>query len=222
MKISGKSVLEIGCGLGGGLITLARDHAAGQVLGIDLEDSVLDQARKRIASAELENIISVQRTNPGPFPFEDNSYDIVVCKEMLCHIEDKLPFYAEILRIIKPGGYLIGSDWLIGKSGPGTQAYENWRDHLKDSGLRFYFPPFEDTLRDFKDVGFKTVNLTDNSDWIMNISYENLQSVKGSAKQALCNALGKDGYDGIILRTEYRIEALKNKALMHCNMRLQK
>jgi len=222
LDISGKKVLEVGCGRGGGLVAMARDHGAGLGHGIDLEDSVLDQARKRISSAGLEDTVHVQKTEPGPFPFADNSYDFVMCKEMLCHIEDKPPFYEEIFRIIKPGGYLIGSDWFAGHSGPGTQAYKNWCNHMKASGLRFYFASYEDALRDFKDIGFKTVTITDNSDWILNISHENLASVKGPANQTLCNALGQIGCDGIILRTQYRIGALQDGALMHCNLRIQK
>ncbi|MCP3690398.1 MAG: class I SAM-dependent methyltransferase, partial [Gammaproteobacteria bacterium] len=120
LDISGKKVLEIGCGLGGVLVTLVRNHNAGSVYGMDLEASVLARAKKRVLAAGLEDVIQLQQVTPGPFPVDDNTFDFVVCKEMLCHIKDKKSFYAELARVLKPGGWLIGSDWLISNEAPGT------------------------------------------------------------------------------------------------------
>ncbi len=86
LDISGKRILEVGCGLGGVLVALVRNHDAGFVHGMDLETSVLAQAKKRILAAGLESKIRLQQVVPGPFPVDDDSFDFVVCKEMLCHI----------------------------------------------------------------------------------------------------------------------------------------
>ncbi|RLA07040.1 MAG: hypothetical protein DRQ59_14675 [Gammaproteobacteria bacterium] len=222
LDISGKKVLEVGCGLGGVLVALVRNHHAGSVHGMDLEASVLARAKKRVLAAGLENTIQLQQVVPGPFPVDDDSFDFVVCKEMLCHIEDKKPFYEELVRTIKPGGWLIGSDWLISNEAPGTPAYESWRTHLKDAGMIFHFASFDETVAGFNSAGLKNVALSDNFDWITGIHDEQHERVHGSAKQALLDALGGDGYDALVVRTRNRIEAVENGTLLHCNFRAQK
>ncbi len=222
LDISGSKILEVGCGLGGVLVALVRNHHAGSVHGMDLEASVLARAEKRILAAGLEDVIQLQQVTPGPFPVDDDSFDFVVCKEMLCHIEDKISFYRELRRVIKPGGWLIGSDWLISNEAPGTPAYESWRTHLEDAGMIFYFASFDETVDGFGRAGLKNVQVTDNFNWITNIEIEQNDRVLGSAKQALLDALGNDGYDALVLRTKNRIEAIANGTLLHCNFRAQK
>ncbi len=222
LDISGKKVLEVGCGLGGVLVALARNHRAGFVHGMDLEASVLARAKKRVLTAGLEDIIRLQQIKPGPFPVDDDTFDFVVCKEMLCHIEEKQPFYEELVRTIKPGGWLIGSDWLISNEASGTLAYEQWRTHLKDVGMIFHFTSFDETVAGFGNAGLGNVQVSNNLDWITGINDEHLERVHGSAKQALLDALGSDGYDALVLRTQNRIEALENGTLLHCNFRGQK
>jgi phosphoethanolamine N-methyltransferase len=222
LDICGKKVLEVGCGLGGVLVALVRNHHAGSVHGMDLEASVLARAKKRVLAAGLENAIQLQQVIPGPFPVDDGSFDFVVCKEMLCHIEDKKSFYEELVRVIKPGGWLIGSDWLISNEAPGTPAYENWRAQLKDVGMIFHFASFDETVAGFNSAGLKKVAVSDNIDWITGIHDEHHERVHGSAKQALLDALGSDGYDALVQRTQNRIEAVENGTLLHCNFRAQK
>ncbi len=222
LAISGKKVLEVGCGLGGVLVALVRNHHAGSVHGMDLETSVLERAKKRVLAAGLEKTIRLQQVMPGPFPVDDDSFDFVVCKEMLCHIEDKKSFYAELVRVIKPGGWLIGSDWLISNQATGTPAYESWRTRLKDAGLIFHFASFDETVAGFGNAGLENVQVSDNFDWINGIHDEHHERVHGSAKQALLDALGNDGYEALVVRTQNRIEAVKKGMLLHCNFRAQK
>ncbi len=222
LDISEKKILEVGCGLGGVLVALVRNHHAGFVHGMDLEASVLAQAKKRVRAAGLESKIRLQQVVPGPFPVDDDIFDFVVCKEMLCHIEDKNSFYEELVRTIKPGGWLIGSDWLISNEAPGTAAYENWRTHLKDVGMMFHFVSPDETAAGFGNAGLKNVQVSDNIDWITGIHNEHHERVHGSAKQALLDALGSDGYEALVLRTRNRIDAVENGTLVHCNFRAQK
>ncbi|MBT4889285.1 MAG: methyltransferase domain-containing protein [Rhodospirillales bacterium] len=222
LDIGGKKVLEIGCGLGGGLIALARNHHADSVHGIDLEQYVLDKAQSRIDAANLGGTVSLECVKPGPFPIANNTYDIVVCKEMLCHIEDKPSFYREILRVIKPGGYLIGSDWLSSHLSHQSEEYKNWLLHLKQAGMTFHFASHEETVEDLQNVNFENVSVTDNSRWISDINEQHIERVHGSAKQDLKSALGDDGYQALISRTQNRITALENGTLLHCNLRAQK
>ncbi|MBT3558351.1 MAG: methyltransferase domain-containing protein [Rhodospirillales bacterium] len=222
LDLEGRDVLEIGCGLGGGVVALARNHGARRVHGIDLEASVLSRARERVRATGLEDRIELEQVEPGPFPIPDASYDVVVCKEMLCHIEDKPPFYAEICRVIRPGGYLIGSDWLYDCDGPGRAAYTKWCDHLCAAGLNFFFASEEQTTREIENAGFENVELKNNSDWITNLSAQYLEKSRGPLRSELTQSLGDEGYEDIVIRAINRLEALQGGALVHCNLRARK
>ena len=57
--LTGKSVLDIGCGAGGIDIALVRNHGAGYVTGLDVEDPVLTHARTLIAREGLEGRVGL-------------------------------------------------------------------------------------------------------------------------------------------------------------------
>ncbi len=124
--IRGAAVLDIGCGAGGVDLTLVGGHGAGFVTGIDVEDSVLDRARALIAKAGLTARIGVCKVAPGPLPFAPGSFDVVFSKDSIVHIPDKRTLMADVFRVLRPGGRLIASDWLIGHDGdpsPAMAAY---------------------------------------------------------------------------------------------------
>jgi phosphoethanolamine N-methyltransferase len=67
--LSGRSVLDIGCGAGGIDIALVRNHGAGYVTGLDVEDTVLTRARALIAREALGHRIGLVKVAPGPLRF---------------------------------------------------------------------------------------------------------------------------------------------------------
>ena len=77
VEVEDKTVLDVGCGMGGAAITLARDHAAQQVTGIDLDAGLLDRAAELVDQAGLHDRIDLSRVDPGPLPFEDAYFDLV-------------------------------------------------------------------------------------------------------------------------------------------------
>jgi ubiquinone/menaquinone biosynthesis C-methylase UbiE len=55
---------------------------------------------------------------PGPLPLKRGvSFDIVFSKDALLHVPDKDALFAEIFRVLKPGGVFRRVDWLIGHDG---------------------------------------------------------------------------------------------------------
>jgi ubiquinone/menaquinone biosynthesis C-methylase UbiE len=112
--LTGKSVLDIGCGAGGIDVALVATHGAAYVTGIDVEDSVLSHARTLVAAKGLTSRIGLVKVAPGPLPFPPGSFDVVFSKDSIIHIPDKMALMAEVARVLKPGGWFLASDWLIG------------------------------------------------------------------------------------------------------------
>jgi len=113
IDLTGKTVLDIGCGSGGITRSLAADYGAARVVGIDVEAPVLEQARLRAKDDETSDRLEFIQVEPGPLPFADGEFDIVFSKDSMIHIPDKETLFADIMRILAPGGWLVASDWLM-------------------------------------------------------------------------------------------------------------
>src|ERR1700687_1473974 len=117
--ISDCEVLDIGCGLGVIDRLLVAQYRARSVVGIDIDPALLAEMQQRIERAGLASRIRGQKVEVGPLPFAASSFDVVFSKGSLVQIPDQPTIYAEVLRVLRPGGRFIASDWLRG----GTDAY---------------------------------------------------------------------------------------------------
>ncbi len=205
VDIAGLDVLDIGCGLGGASITLARDHQA-RVCAIDIDAGVLERANELVGKSNLHQQVQLLHFDPGPLPFADQSYDVVYLTAVSCHIEDLGPFLAEIKRIIRPGGCLLGAEWFKASE---NDAYRQWDDMLRDRGLNFYFVSLDGLRQAFTEVGFDAVALHDQSRRVANLAAHYLQRVEVELQQELFEALGSDEYTALIDWTRIRANALE-------------
>ena len=90
-------VLDIGAGAG----LVQQMHFKGQakeVLGVDPDERVLVNAHLTRGYKELGDSM--------PF-FEDDKFDLVFCDNVLEHLSDPNPFFKEVRRVLKPGGYFL-------------------------------------------------------------------------------------------------------------------
>jgi SAM-dependent methyltransferase len=95
----GRRVLDIGCRYG----ALTRAYVEGNdVVGVDVDRDALAEAAKL-------GIATVWGDADEPLPFEDASFDVVVCGELLEHIRDPAGLVAEARRVLRPGGTFVGS-----------------------------------------------------------------------------------------------------------------
>lgn len=102
-SVSGKRVLEVGCGDGALAVELARQGA--RVTGIDASDRMIEAARVHAQEASVTVGFHV-----GPaeaLPFEAETFDIVVAQTILCFVRDGSPAFSEIARVLAPGGRLV-------------------------------------------------------------------------------------------------------------------
>src|SRR5829696_4624682 len=96
------NVLEVAVGTGLNLEAYPRGVT---LTGIDLSEAMLDIARGR--ASQLGRTASLQQADAHELPFDDASFDTVVCTFGLCAIPDHTKAIAEMTRVLRPGGRLI-------------------------------------------------------------------------------------------------------------------
>ena len=98
VDVEGKFILDIGSGSGACAILLVREHNAARIIGIDVEDPVCIAANRHAKEAGVENQVEILKINPGPFPFEADTFDIVFSKDSIIHIPDKAEMARQAFR----------------------------------------------------------------------------------------------------------------------------
>ena len=192
VDIAGKNVLDIGCGTGACAILLAQEFDAARVTGIDVEDPVCEAARARISQAGLSEKITVTKVTPGPFPFDDATFDAVFSKDSIIHIPDKSAMAREAFRVLKPGGRFAASDWLISHDGAPS---EQMADYIKEEGLDFAMASPRSYAEAMEAAGFTEVELVNRNPWYSKVAAEELAWLKGPERPGLSDRHGADFID---------------------------
>ncbi|MCR4439402.1 MAG: class I SAM-dependent methyltransferase [bacterium] len=100
---AGKSLLEVGCGVGIDLVRFAKGGAI--VTGIDLAEQSIALTRQNFALRGLSGTFLVMNGEEMEFP--DNSFDVVYAHGVLQYTADPAKMIGEIHRVLKPGGEAI-------------------------------------------------------------------------------------------------------------------
>jgi 2-polyprenyl-6-hydroxyphenyl methylase/3-demethylubiquinone-9 3-methyltransferase len=143
--LSGKAVLDVGCG--GGILSESMAVRGAQVTGIDLGDKALKvaQLHKLESGVAVDyRLVSVEELAEE----RPESFDVVTCMEMLEHVPDPAAVVRACARLVKPGGqvffstlnrnpksYLlavIGAEYVLNMLPKGTHDY---RKFIKPSEL---------------------------------------------------------------------------------------
>jgi len=118
----GARVLDIGCGLGGSSLWLAR-HLGCSVTGITLSRVQAWLAGRRARAAKLSDRVGFQVMDANHLALPPESYDAVWVIECSEHLTDKAAFLASCARVLRPGGRLALCAWLSAAQ-PGDRAGE--------------------------------------------------------------------------------------------------
>lgn len=104
-------VLDVGTGTALIPIELARRGFAGTITGIDLAHEMLEIGRRNIQQAQLTRI-RLEHVDAKHLPYADGSFEIVMSNSIVHHIPQPSQSFAEMRRVLKPGGLLFVRDLL--------------------------------------------------------------------------------------------------------------
>ena len=107
-------VLEIGCGSGAMAAEVLRRHPDVRMTATDYDASMVEAARARLSP--FGGRADVRQADATALPFEDASFDLVLSFVMLHHVVRWEAAVAELVRVLRPGGRIVGYD-LFGDGG---------------------------------------------------------------------------------------------------------
>jgi len=99
----GRAVLDLGCG--GGFMAVALAERGATVTGVDRSAGAIAAARRHAEALQLD--IDYRAASGESLPFADGAFDIVVCVDVLEHVEDRERVLCEILRVLRPDGLFL-------------------------------------------------------------------------------------------------------------------
>lgn len=166
------SVLDVGCGTGALAAMLAHRFATARVTGLDVDASMLAQARARLTPfAERCHFVN------GRFLEASGTFDAVVASLSLHHVpsrDEKRAVYAHLRERLTDGGLLVNADAMVPRDEAlATALRERWAAHLVHHGFTreqalehfeqwkredFYFS-IDEELELLGDAGFTGVEL---------------------------------------------------------------
>ena len=108
----GMDVGDIGCGVGGPMVTIARATGA-SITGINFNARQIARGTRLIAKAGLDETCRFLFANFMDVPLDDAAFDAIYSFEAVCHAPNNLLLFEELYRLLKPGGEMAIVDWCL-------------------------------------------------------------------------------------------------------------
>src|SRR5713226_4283101 len=97
-------ILEVGCGPGLAIQGFAAHATQGLVAGIDASTLMVQEARKRNATAIETGRVEIQQGDASTLPYTDASFDTVAATHVIYFWSDAVATLQELRRVLRPGG----------------------------------------------------------------------------------------------------------------------
>lgn len=128
-----KTAVDVGTGTGRLALSLARQGV--RVTGLDPSPEMLRVARRTAQAAGLLDIEFIEASlGDGPVPAGSGQFDLLTCALVLCHVRDITAAVRECVRLVRPGGHILLTDFH-----PQAVAW-GWRTAFVEPGVRYRLP----------------------------------------------------------------------------------
>jgi len=188
VALTGKAVLDLGCGTGGITRFLAEVYRPACIVGIDVDSGLIARATSRASKTGLGNSLTFRTVTPGPLPFADSSFDVVFSKDAMVHVADKEALFAEIFRVLRPGGIVAAGDWMSVTDGPFSAAMTHY---LEVEGLGFGIGSPARYRSAMVQAGFRDIRMIDRNEWYRPLAHREYDAVAGPLYDQLVARVGK-------------------------------
>jgi len=193
LETQGKRILDIGCGIGGPALEMARTFNA-EVVGIDLEAPLIERAIDAAQREELSDRCTFQTVEAGPLTFADESFDIVVSSGAITQTKDTAAIFAECFRVLRPGGYLTCYEWM--------KSDDTYSDDmlywLEMEGLTYDLQQLDEYAAQARNSGFTGVEAEDASEWYRLQVNREYRLIKGDLYPRMVELLGQKDADHFV------------------------
>ncbi|CAF0878315.1 unnamed protein product [Didymodactylos carnosus] len=194
-------VLDIGAGIGGGDIFIAKTYGC-SVIGVDLSTNMVGIAWERLLGLTDAKIkVSFEIGDVMKLEYDNNSFDVVYSRDCILHIQDKHELFTRIYNWLKPGGKLFITDYCCGKK-PWSKDYEAY---VNDR--RYNLLTVQEYGKYLEDVGFKQVEPVDGTNRFadcLKVELERINSMKNEFISEFSDEDYKhlvDGWESKLART---------------------
>jgi ubiquinone/menaquinone biosynthesis C-methylase UbiE len=115
VALTGKTILDIGSGIGGMAYHLAAQYDC-QVIGLEIHPWMAEYATNHAPSSIKNKLEFISYTPDGEIPIGAQSIDICCSKGVLTNVKGKLKLFQECYRILQHSGQIVFIDWLVPES----------------------------------------------------------------------------------------------------------
>jgi ubiquinone/menaquinone biosynthesis C-methylase UbiE len=187
---AGEHMLEVACGSGGPALYLAKKFKC-KITGLDINEEGIKTANQQALDAGITdakfNLTDVNQ----PLPFNDQTFDAVMCTDSMNHFRDRSAYLKEWHRVLKSGKRALFTDPVVI-----TGALSNEELAARSSIGYFLFVPLDLTKKYIQEAGFKLLRCEDVT--------ANIELTSGrwhASRQKHCNDLigieGAERFDGL-------------------------
>jgi phosphoethanolamine N-methyltransferase len=203
-------ILDIGSGLGGPALYLAECYLA-DITGLEPQQFLHARAVRSAYGKELKGSLQfVLMEHPGNLSqFEDAAFDLIISKETFLHIPlpCKQAFFAEMHRVLKPGGVLIIMDWMSS----GTLS-KNTQKMMEMDGVAYHLLTEDSYHKLLEQSGFVSICVEDVTSETVQSCEENMEKIR-TLSSIIQEKYGQDVYDYCLESWGYQRDAFAAREL---------